>query len=123
VGAAQPAVWRRLAASAGPADPLAEARSRAEAVALARAALLRRAEESCDDLVALSRTLLQEVPGPCRLRCHPADAAALGPEAVPDERVDRGGLIVEAADGEREATLGGRLARLEAALRAGGASG
>lgn len=97
------------------------------AVALAAAVLGRNAENGCEDLRALAVELTAEARPPLRLRVHPDDVPQLegdsrlaGAEVKADPAVDRGGLILEAADGDREATLEGRLRRLAAALKAMG---
>ena len=115
---------------------LAEARARRETaldqladevaetvVVLAKAVLARKAEQSSDDLRQLALQLLAEARQPRLLQVNPADAPALEGAGVPmaaNPAVARGGLLLQAADGERDASLQARIARLEAVLKAGG---
>ena len=107
----------REAALAALADDVAET-----AVALAKAVLGRKVAQSSDDLRALVQEVLAEARDPQRLKVNPADAPALSGGSVaiePDPAITRGGFVLLAADGERDARLEARIARLEAALREG----
>ena len=91
-------------------------------VALAKAVLARKVEQSSDDLRQLALQLLAEARQPRLLQVNPADAPCLEGVGVPmdaNPAVARGGLLLQAADGERDARLEARIARLEAALKAG----
>jgi flagellar biosynthesis/type III secretory pathway protein FliH len=90
------------------------------AVALAKAVVCRRVEQSSDDLRALALQLIAEARDPGRVRVNPADAPALdraGVAVEQDTGITRGGFVLFAADGERDARLETRIARLEAAVR------
>jgi flagellar biosynthesis/type III secretory pathway protein FliH len=92
------------------------------AVALAKAVLRRNAEQGADDLRRLALDLMAEAREPRLVRVNPADAPALAGlpvELEPDPGLGRGGMVLVAADGERDARLETRIARLEAAIRAG----
>ncbi len=92
------------------------------AVTLAKAVLARKAEQGCEDLRQLALQLIAEARQPRRLQAHPADAPSLEGVGVPVEAsaaIARGGLLLQAADGERDARLEARIARLEAVLKAG----
>lgn len=91
-------------------------------VALANAVLCRKVAQSSEDLRALAVELIAAARDPRGLRANPADAPALegvGVAVAPDPTLARGGLVLFAADGERDARLEARIARLEAALKAG----
>lgn len=97
------------------------------ALGLARQVLARELQSSPDEVVELARRLLREAPeGPVVLRAHPADAAnlegqreLLGGEARvrEDAGLCVGDLVVETTTGTLEATLAGRIERLEAVVR------
>lgn len=99
------------------------------AAEVARQVLQREVEQSPDDIVRLTRRLLERIESPAILRVHPtlstvleAEAGTLGRsvEVRPDPSVAPGGLVVESEEGVLDATVHGRLDRVTAALTEGG---
>jgi flagellar assembly protein FliH len=97
------------------------------ALAVARRVVGRELQSSPEEVLDLARRLLASAPrGPVVLSAHPADAAllegrrdALG-EAVevrPDTGLGLGDLVAETAAGTVEATVAGRIQRIEAVVR------
>lgn len=93
---------------------------------VARQVLQREIEQSPEDIVRLTRQLLQRLEGPAIVRVHPtlstvleADAGGLGRavEVRADPSVTPGGVVVESEEGVLDATVEGRWARVTGAIR------
>ncbi len=92
---------------------------------VARQVLQRELEQSPDDIVRLTRRLLQRIEVPAILRAHPTLSPVLEAEAGtlprtvevrPDPSVQPGGVVIESEEGVLDGSVEGRLARVTAPL-------
>ena len=99
---------------------------------VARQVLQREIEQSPDDIVRLTRRLLQRIESPAVLRAHPTLSPVLEAEAGtlprtvevrPDPSVPPGGVVIESEEGVLDGSLEGRLARVTAPLGGDAADG